>query len=50
MKPTFKQFKTEWWEKHKTLSDTELGSNGQFDELPFIEYKELYGDISEDEI
>lgn len=46
-KPNFKYFEKAWWEKHKALGQTELGQNGQFDELPFIEYEEKYGPIPE---
>jgi len=34
------EFIEDWWEAHPGLADTELGSNGQFDELPYIEYEE----------
>ena len=42
---TFKEFEKNWWDERKLLADTELGSNGQFDELPYIEWKNLYGDV-----
>lgn len=32
-----------WWEKHgPSLENNELAQNGQFDELPYVEYEDVY--------
>jgi hypothetical protein len=43
--PSFDNFEKAWWKKHKKLANSELGSNGQFDELPYVEYygKDAFG-------
>lgn len=40
--PTLEDFVKDWWSRNSELADTELGSNGQFDELPYAAYAELY--------
>ena len=49
MKPNFQEFSKEWWKNNAVLAETEMAKNGQFDELPYVEYEELYGEI-EDEV
>ena len=49
VKPTLEDFIKEWWSDHKNLRDTELGSNGQFDNIPYEEYENLYGEKQLDE-
>jgi len=38
---TFEQFEKAWWDEHPALVHTELGSNGQFDDIPY----ELWGQL-----
>lgn len=44
-RPTFKEYQKKFWENNKALAATELGQDGQFDELPYFEYERLYGPI-----
>lgn len=34
-----------WWDQHEYLVHTELGSNGQFDELPYWEYEKYIEEL-----
>ena len=37
---TLNEFIEIWWDAHPGLEHTVMGQNGQFDELPHIEYEE----------
>ena len=36
---TLEEFIEVWWDAHPGLEDTPMGSNGQFDEIPYAEYE-----------
>lgn len=36
----FKAFEAEWWSTRQSLADSELGQNGQFDDLAYAAYAE----------
>ena len=45
---TFEQFKENWWDNHPGLEDTEMGSNGQFDDIPYALWDKLMKGESRD--
>lgn len=44
-KPSIEEFVDAWWAKHgEKFANNVMAQNGQLDELPYVEYYELYGE------
>lgn len=39
--PTFSHYVAEFWKSHEAMANSELGRNGQFDEVPYIEWEKI---------
>lgn len=43
-KPSLEEFVTMWWKMYgPAFGNNELAANGQFDEMPYVEWEQMYG-------